>query len=294
MNQLVKPVLRMLYIVMVIVALAFLSSFSYNGDSQSVTSETNLSPLKDVVTALHNSSSGIGVKSPVVVAYAVSLIKCGDFQSSAAGLTDAAIVLRHSVHLTSVRNPSSGSKYDYKMYAIVHSDAEQCSQVLTDAGFNVLVRPVPVQKEEIEDPYLRKNIHREWCCGHDEFVKLYAYTIVDHPIVVHVDIDYIFHKPMDDIFDTMIYDSSDPVAIATRERVPREFPFKPWPDRIDCYMTRDWPQVIPGRKAAYQAGLLIIRPDENVFQKIVDVIKKTSYVEGFGRDNGWGGKGKQC
>ena len=51
-----------------------------------------------------------------VVAYAISLIKCGDHQNvNAAGLIDAALVLRHSVHKISRRNPASGSKYDYKM-----------------------------------------------------------------------------------------------------------------------------------------------------------------------------------
>ena len=58
-------------------------------------------------------------------------------------------------------------------------------------------------------------------------------------------------------------------------------------------MTRDWPQVVPGRKALFQAGLLIIRPDMDVFYTILNVIKTTKFVEGFGRDNGWNGKGKK-
>lgn len=48
----------------------------------------------------------------------VSFIKCGDFQTHSAGLTDASLVLRHSIHKISVRNPASGSHYDYKMYGI--------------------------------------------------------------------------------------------------------------------------------------------------------------------------------
>eukprot|EP00531_Pseudo-nitzschia_arenysensis_P011270 CAMPEP_0116134264 /NCGR_PEP_ID=MMETSP0329-20121206/10552_1 /TAXON_ID=697910 /ORGANISM="Pseudo-nitzschia arenysensis, Strain B593" /LENGTH=214 /DNA_ID=CAMNT_0003628961 /DNA_START=263 /DNA_END=903 /DNA_ORIENTATION=- len=54
------------------------------------------------------------------VAYAVSLIKCNNNKNSpTAGLIDGSLVLRHSIHNISVRNPDSGSKYDYKMYAIV-------------------------------------------------------------------------------------------------------------------------------------------------------------------------------
>lgn len=66
----------------------------------------------------------------------VCLIKCsGNKQSNAAGLTDAALVLRHSIH-----KMHETSKYDYKMYAIVHPQAERCRQPLNDAGFEVLVR----------------------------------------------------------------------------------------------------------------------------------------------------------
>ena len=64
------------------------------------------------------------------------------------------------------------------------------------------------------------------------------------------------------------------------------------PNRIDAYMTRDWPQVMPGRKPAYQAGLLIIRPDMDVFYTILNVIKTTKWVPGWAIDSGWNGKGK--
>ena len=122
-------------------------------------------------------ASGLGFlsaptnKKPIQIAYAISLIKCSDFQSSTSGLLDAATVLRHSVHETSVRNPGSGSKYDYKLYAIVHTNAADCSHILTDLGYEVLLKDSPVDISEIQGDYLRKNVHKEWCCGADEFVK---------------------------------------------------------------------------------------------------------------------------
>jgi hypothetical protein len=100
---------------------------------------------------------------PIVIAYAISLIKCGDFQSSTAGLQDAALVLKHSIHQTSVRNPHSGSHYDYKAYAIVHRQAEKCAQELADAGYELVIRDPPVDKSMIRGDYLRKKIHKEWC-----------------------------------------------------------------------------------------------------------------------------------
>ncbi len=125
--------------------------------------------------------------------------------------------------------------------------------------------------------------------GADEFVKLYAYHLTEHPIVVHVDIDFVFHKPMDDLFDAML-DTGEKGALA-RSRIPRERPDELWPEKVNAYMTRDWGQVMPGRKALFQAGFLVVRPDPSVFDQIVEVIKEGHYVEGFSRNNGWGGLG---
>jgi hypothetical protein len=231
---------------------------------------------------------------PVTIGYAISLIKCGDFQSTNEGLTDAAIVLRHSVHLQSSRNAESGSNYDYKMYAILHTDADKqgCGQALKDAGFEVLVRSPPVKLEEIEGEFLRKHIKREWCCGHDEMIKLYAYTIFEVPIIVHVDVDYIFAKPMDHLFDAMLYTKDSQVGSTARAQIPVEFPKEvKWPDNIQAFMTRDWPQVIPGRKAGYQAGFLVAKTNQQVFDQTVAVLRKGDYVEGYQYENGWGGQG---
>jgi hypothetical protein len=64
---------------------------------------------------------------PFVIAYAASISKCAgdDVQQtpSADLMDDAALILRHSIHQISVRNPQSDSRYDYKMYAIVHRQA---------------------------------------------------------------------------------------------------------------------------------------------------------------------------
>lgn len=220
---------------------------------------------------------------PVTIAYAISLIKCGDFQSSTEGMMDAAIVLQHSVHQTSVR--AGKSAYDYKMYAIVHRDALHCSQPLADVGYERVVRDTPVNVSDIRDSALRKGVHRAWCCGADEFVKLYAYTIPE-ALVVHVDVDFVMVQPMDDLFDAMLYGDS-----AAVQRIPRERPNDPWPTNPQAAMTRDWGQVMPGRKPGYQAGFLVVKPNQTVFEEIVNVILNDDYNPGYGRDCGWGSKG---
>jgi len=255
----------------------------------------NLTDVAPAITIPHGSLSSAppdkNQSAPIQVAYAISLIRCSDFQSSTSGLLDAATILRHSVHETSVRNPRSGSKYDYKLYAIVHANAAECSHVLSDLGYEVMLRDSPVQIDEIRGEYLRKNVHKEWCCGANEFVKLYAYAIDGHPIVVHTDIDFMYYQPMDDLFDAMLMPHDSEGGKRARRRIEMEYPDKVMPENIQAYLTRDYHQVIPGRKAAFQAGFIVLKPDRKVFDEYLEIIREGNFVEGFSRQNGWGGKG---
>ena len=72
------------------------------------------------------------------------------------------------------------------MYAIVHKAAEDCSRVLKETGFEVLVVEPPVKQAEIRGEALRKGIHKEWCCGADEFIKLFAYSLPEDIVVQYV------------------------------------------------------------------------------------------------------------
>lgn len=230
-------------------------------------------------------------EEPLVIAYAVSFIKCGDFQTQSADLTDASLILRHSIHQISSRNPESGSAYDYKMYAIVHQQAQDCSKALKDAGFEIVVVESPVKQDEIQGEFLRKNIHREWCCGSDEFIKLFAYTLPEE-IVVHVDIDFAFYKPMDDLFDALRYDKSSSKGMAARSRILLERPERELPDKIDAFLTKDWPQVAPGKwPAGYQAGFIVARRDPIVFEEMLETIREGNYTSGWGWNYGWGESG---
>jgi len=236
--------------------------------------------------------------SVATIAYAVSLVKCGDKQSSPAGLVDAALVMRHSIHLQSFRNPASGSRYDYNMYAIVHRDAVNCSNVLEEAGFTIVVKDPPIQPSEIKGEHLRKNIHKEWCCGHDEFIKLFAYELPGQtpatepePIVVHVDIDFAFYKPMDHLYDAILFDKDSAEGQAARAKIHLERPDDKLPERIDAYITRDYPQLWPGRIPGYQAGFLVARRDTTIVPEILDVIREGVYDNGFSKENGWGNAG---
>ena len=90
----------------------------------------------------------INGKQPIAtIGYAVTVSGCpgksvrGDF---GAGISDGAAVLKHSIHLNSIQNyEHSQSLYDYKMYALVHVDAESCARdALEPLGYEILLRLV--------------------------------------------------------------------------------------------------------------------------------------------------------
>ena len=217
------------------------------------------------------------------IAYAISLTGCGD-----SALTDGGAVLKHSVHLSSALNPNSGSKYGYKMYAIVHPDATECSKELEDLGYELLIRDVPVAVEDIQGDYLRKNVKKNGCCGEKEFIKLWAYTLTNHPIVVHLDLDTMVLQPMDDLFDGMLLDPNSAPGKQARSRIPVMFG-KDMPDVIDAYFTRDYNMNNPNndKPVLVQGGFLVIRPSMEAFEKYQEIIR----IGDFRGGSGWGGLG---
>jgi hypothetical protein len=81
--------------------------------------------------------------------------------------------------------------------------------------------------------------------------------MTQYPAVVHVDIDFAFLQPMDELFDAIVYPKDSVLGQAARKQIARERPTDAWPDQIDAFLTRDWPQVVPGRIAGYQAGFIV-------------------------------------
>ena len=198
-----------------------------------------------------NSSDTVELLPQTTVAYAVSLIKCHDARGTAnsANLIDASLILRHSIHQISSRNPQSGSKYDYKMFVFVHPKAERCSNTLHDLGFEVILVDHPVKREDMASEDQRKHIDKEFCCGEKEFIKLSAWTLPAE-LIVHLDIDFMFLKPMDHLFDAILYDKDSVEGKAAREKVMMELDDnydKKLPDKIGAFITRDWHQVAPGK-----------------------------------------------
>ena len=240
--------------------------------------------MTKTVATLPDNSNGNGNNNDApkaVVAYAVSLTGCPGGQDDP--LTDGAAVLRHSVRLQSAATPTSGSRYGYKMYAIVHPDAAECAPQLAAVGYTLLHRDVPVPVDEIKGDFLRTRVVTNGCCGEREYVKLHAYTLLDHPVVVLLDLDTIVLRPMDGLFDVMLDDDH-----SDKNKLPVMFG-KPLPPRVDAFFTRDYNMVKPGKKkhVGVQGGFLVLRPSMEVYQNYEDIIREGNFVEG----KGWGGLG---
>lgn len=165
------------------------------------------------------------------IGFAVTITGCGKDP-----ITEGAAVLKHSIHLASMHG-NLGGKYDYKMYAIYHPSGLECAKTLESLGYTLVERETPVAVKDIEGEYLRSKIEKNGCCGEKELVKLEAYTLTQHPVVVHLDLDTLILQPLDGLFDWMLagdqaksFDSSD---------VTLQWPEDEVPQKINAFFTRD-------------------------------------------------------
>jgi hypothetical protein len=228
-------------------------------------------------------------KDSTRIAYAVSVTSCNQPQL----VMDGASVLQHSVRINSIRNPTSGSRYDYDMIAFVHTDATDCMQILKHLRYKIFVKKVPIQIDQIRGNYRNLANDTPSCCGEKEWLKLYAYTLTKYPIVVHLDLDCLILKPMDDLFDAMIFPTAEnyDVWLTARQRIPAMW-YKPdeLPNKIDAFFTRDYGMISrPGRRKPHQVGVqggfLIVRPSMADFNQYIELILEGNYTE----RQGWGG-----
>jgi hypothetical protein len=209
------------------------------------------------------------------IAYAISLTACDPESAS----LDGAAILRYSIRRF------DSAKYDSKFYAFVHPNAAQCSAELSRIGYEVQVRPTPINVTDIRGP-LKEYVEGASCCGSAEFLKLYAYTLMDHPVVVHLDMDVLVLKPLDNLFDSML-DGPESVA---RLKLPVMWSNITLPKKIDAFFTRDYNMLRNAMfrtpiETSIQGGFLVVRPDKAVFQEYIDTILEGQYIP----DSGWGG-----
>jgi hypothetical protein len=166
----------------------------------------------------------------VAIGYAVTITGCGKEP-----ITEGAAVLKHSIHLASIHG-NMGGRYDYQMYAIYHPEALKCAKTLESLGYKLVERNTPVAVKDIQGDYLRSKIENNGCCGEKELVKLEAYTLTQHPAVVHLDLDTLILQPLDGLFDWMLAGDK---ARSFDSGVSVQFPEDEIPEKINAFFTRD-------------------------------------------------------
>jgi ABC-type antimicrobial peptide transport system ATPase subunit len=98
---------------------------------------------------------------------------------------------------------------------------------------------------------------------------------------VHVDIDFAFFRPMDELFDAMLENTR-------KDEIVTQYPVREWPADIEAYITRDYQQLVPGdKRSLFQAGFMIVKPSQQVFDELVQVILEGNFVEGWKNTSGW-------
>jgi len=242
------------------------------------------------LTAASAIDKAFNFKKSHVPAYVVSLILCNDEERS--GFLDAAAVLRHSIHKNSIHNPGSNAKYSYKMYAIIH---DQCAHYESDferIGYETIIQGTPIDRQQIKNDFYKRTVDKEGCCGTAEFVKLHVYKLTQHPVVVYFELDSIVLKPMDDLFDSIIYNHDSPQSTMARKRIEVEQPEDTLPVKINAFFTRDYQSSLPWQKnAGVQSGFLVVRPSQRVYHQYINIILEGNYKIGYDNQCGWGGLG---
>jgi hypothetical protein len=217
-----------------------------------------------------------GAKS--IVAYAISITSCA---ANATTVFDGPAILSHSIHEVSIRHDGSGSKYDYKLYAFVHPDATRCTDFLEYLGYEVLIRDLPFNLNDIQSENYKSLIEQDGCCGSREFLKLWAFALVEHDIVVHTDTDVLFLQPMDTLFDAMLDADSSKHTLATMGGAAL-------PSEVDFVYTRDYLQrsriTRDPKKFGVQGGFFVAKPSQERMDEMVKTILRGDYERG----SGWG------
>ena len=188
--------------------------------------------------SLFLSSTSQRPKDKITIAYAVSVTNCPSDELYK--IQDGAAVLHQSIRLSS-RN----SRYDYHMIAFVHPSAEECVPVLKALGYEVQIRPTPFNDTDIQNPELIRS-QESSCCGTSEYLKLYSYVLIEFPVVVHLDLDCLVLRPLDDIFDLMLDPGFNRSRIPIMYLEPTEIP-----ERVDFVFTRDYGMVEVRKKLEF-------------------------------------------
>lgn len=206
------------------------------------------------------------------VAYVISVTSCDEVLDGAAVLAE------------SIRTVSQRSNYkDYDFVAIVGEDIPaDCRETLSLLGYRVLVKSLPFRVEELLSG--EKISEGGGCCGIQEYLKLHAFNMIAYKIVVHLDVDVLLFKPLDNLYDILLNESARASTVVktipSNQHIPRDLEF---------LFVREYTQHnvrFPSNrtKNGVQGAFFIVKPSQERFNDIVRVLKETEY---YGGNLGW-------
>jgi hypothetical protein len=107
-------------------------------------------------------------------------------------------------------------------------------------------------------------------------------------------LDKIILKPMDDLFDAIIFPHDSEIGRIARSKLDLEWEEdrKNLPKQIDAFFTRDYTSSWPWKRVAgVQGGFLVVRPSQRAFDQYMEIILEGNFTMGFNDESGWGGLG---
>lgn len=234
------------------------STAQQSGDHE-VPLRSKIKPLSTISRTELESHNSDGAKK--TVAYAITVTRDGHF-------VDGALVLGYAARKYHSRAKGYPSEYDVDLVAFVAPTVVTARPVLQANGWRVLEKPLPVPLEEIENQDYAEKMKNSGCCGADEFLKLWAYTLTEYHRVVHLDMDSIIFNNMDEIFSL----------------------------NKELLFTGDYNMKGNSPAVPAQGGFLVIRPSMETFKAFQAIIRKGDHNksgrgwEGSKIGNFWGGQ----
>jgi len=193
------------------------------------------------------------------IAYAITVTKDGNF-------VDGALVLGHAARKVHDASKGYHSKYAAELVAFVAPTVKAARPILQANGWRVLEKGLPVPLVEIQNQDYANKMKNSGCCGADEFLKLWAYTLTEYHRVVHLDMD------------SIVFDSMDALYELDKEML----------------FTGDYNMGPRSPAVPAQGGFLVVRPSMETFKEFQAIIRKGDHTgagwEGSHIGNFWGGQ----
>lgn len=216
------------------------------------------------------------------IAFVISMLECPDLDHHGVKenappndmFYDMASMLKYAVCVECLNMTIGGVTYNTTVIALIPGDAIECMgpngepydriKVLEELRIGVQLLGSPIEKQEISSTYVSENVDKD--VGVKDLIKLRIFNMTEHPVVALLDYTTVVMKPIDTVLDTFI---NSPATVAyTKDYAPLGSAPSPTNQGVNT-------------------GFLLVKPDEQEFNDIVEEYKTTEFAPA----TGWAGSG---